>query len=524
MSRNQKSIVGGMAVLSLAGLICKVVGALYRIPLSYIIGEQGLATYQLVFPAYNLFLTISSAGLPVAISRMVSYSLAKDQPSRAKKVFRIALCALTALGLIAMMVMIVFRSGLAARTGDPASEPGFAVIAPSLLLVCTISAFRGFIQGQQDMAPTAVSQLIEQVGKVIICLPLAYIGMKVSVAYGAAGMLLGTSIAEAVALLYIFLVYLRRKKDFARIPEDASLAPADSRSLIKELAATSIPMTATACIVPLSGFIDSGMMLRRLTQYAGLDFSFAKSLYGCYSGYVLTLINVPTAIALALATSLVPSISAAYATGDHEQMKNQTAMGLRISFLIGLPCTVGMCLLSREILALIYHFSTEELLTRSAQLLNLSSMTVILFTLVQSTSGILHGLKKERLPMYTLIAGVAVKIALNYLLIGNPRLNMFGAPIASICCYTISMIPNLLFVLKYTGMKFDASAILWKPCLATAVMGVVLFACKRLLPSGRLITVLLVLIGIGVYFAAAMLVGALKKEDLAPILRKLRRR
>lgn len=196
MSNTQKSIVSGMTVLSIVGLICKIVGALYRIPLAWLIGDEGMGTYQLVFPTYNMLLTISSAGLPVAISRMVSFTLAKDDPRNAKRIFRIALCMLTALGFLSMILMIVMSPALAVRSGDPATQPGFVAIAPALLLVCMMSAMRGFMQGQQNMVPTAISQLIEQVGKVFVALPLAWWGMRVSVAYAAAGVLLGTSIAE----------------------------------------------------------------------------------------------------------------------------------------------------------------------------------------------------------------------------------------------------------------------------------------------------------------------------------------
>lgn len=176
-----------MTILSVVGLICKIVGALYRIPLAWLIGDEGMGTYQLVFPTYNMLLTISSAGLPVAISRMVSFTLARDDPRNARRIFRVALCLLSTLGLIATLLMLVRSPTLALRSGDPSTQPGFVAIAPALLLVCAMSALRGFMQGQQNMVPTAISQLIEQVGKVFVALPLAYFGMRISVAYAAAG-------------------------------------------------------------------------------------------------------------------------------------------------------------------------------------------------------------------------------------------------------------------------------------------------------------------------------------------------
>ncbi|MDD5897212.1 MAG: oligosaccharide flippase family protein, partial [Clostridia bacterium] len=243
MSNTQKSIVGGMTVLSVVGLICKIVGALYRIPLAWLIGDEGMGTYQLVFPTYNMLLTISSAGLPVAISRMVSFSLAKDDPRNAKRIFKTALCMLAALGFICMLLMVVMSPSLALRSGDVSTQPGFVAIAPALLLVCVMSALRGFMQGQQNMVPTAISQLIEQVGKVFVALPLAWWGMRISVAYAAAGVLLGTSIAEGAALVYMLLVYRRQRKAFDARLQNPAEEPMSSKTLMQRLLSLSIPIT-----------------------------------------------------------------------------------------------------------------------------------------------------------------------------------------------------------------------------------------------------------------------------------------
>jgi len=523
LSNTQKSIVGGMTVLSIVGLICKIVGALYRIPLAWLIGDEGMGTYQLVFPTYNMLLTISSAGLPVAISRMVSFSLAKDDPRSARRIFRIALCMLAALGFISMMLMIVMSPALAVRSGDVNTQPGFVAIAPALLLVCIMSALRGFMQGQQNMVPTAISQLIEQVGKVFVALPLAWWGMRVSVAYAAAGVLLGTSIAEGAALLYMIVVYRRQRKAFALREQSPTEENAKTKTLVQRLLSLSIPITLGACIVPIAGFIDSGVLLNRLMD-AGIEHSEALGLYGRYSGYVLTLINVPTALATAIAMSLVTSISSAMAKGDGKQMRRQSALGIRLAFVVGLPCSVGMSMLSRQCLDLIYHFKTPEALQVTANLLSLSSMTIVLFTVVQATSGILQGLKKQRIPMYTLMIGVAVKVFLNYTLIGMPQINIYGAPIASLACYTLSMLPNLYYVYKYTGMKPEVMTVFGKPAAAAALMAAVLYGAVRLLPEGGVWTLVLIAIGVAAYAGAAVLVGAVTKEDMAPVLRRFGRR
>lgn len=522
MSDTQKSIVGGMTVLGISGFICKVVGALYRIPLAWIIGESGLGMYQLVFPTYNMLLTISAAGIPVAISRMVSFSLAKDDPRNAKRIFRIALSVLVVLGCVSMVLMIAFSPQLASRVGDPETQLGFVAIAPALLLVCIMSAFRGFMQGQQNMVPTAISQLIEQVGKVVIILPMAYFGMRRSTSFAAAMVLLGNTVAEAIALLYMFIVHRCKSKSFESRAQDEHIEVLGTKTLIRRLFALSIPITLGGCIIPLAGFVDSGMLLNRLMD-AGMTLEAGRALYGRYSGYVISLINVPTAISIAIAMSLVPAISSAMARKDRQTVQKQSAMGIRFSFLIGLPCSVGMSMLSKQILSMVYQFSSPEALTVTAELLSLSSITIVLFTVVQATSGILQGMRKQRIPMYTLFAGVLVKIFLNYTLVGMPSVNIYGAPLASIACYTISMVPNLFYTYRYAHMKMDVLNTLLRPLAATTAMGVVLYFAIRYLPSGRLWTCVLILVGVAAYIGFARLTGALTHEDMKPFLSRLRR-
>lgn len=520
MSKTQKSIVGGMTVLGVTGIICKLVGVLFSIPLTWLIGADGLSLFQLVFPTYNLLLTISSAGLPVAISRMVSHCLAKDDPRNARRVFQVALWLLTALGAVCTILMIVGNRFLAERVGEPQASLGYLAIAPCLILVCVLSAFRGFMQGQQNMVPTATSQLIEQVGKVFVSLPLAYLGQKTGgIAYGAAGALLGITVVEALALVYMIILSLRKRDslaDYTQAP-DAEIIP--QRTLAKRMIRISIPITISACIVPLAQFVDSAMLLNRMID-SGLTREAARPLYGLFSGLVIRLINVPTALALAVAMSLVPAISAAKAVGDDQGIRRQSDLGLRFAFLIGLPCSVGMSLLSKNIIAFFYAETlSAEHLQAASELLSVSSLTVVLFTVVQATSSILQGMHKQRIPMYTLIAGVACKIALNYILVGTPGLDIHGAPISSIVCYSVSMIPNLICVIHFGKMKFNWSGWIVRPGIATACMGLAVWLMRAALPVTRLWTLVEIAVGVGVFIGVALAVKAVAPTDFRAMRR-----
>ena len=249
------------------------------------------------------------------------------------------------------------------------------------------------------MIPTAISQLIEQIGKVIISLPLAYLGSRVGVTapdginigYAAAGALLGNAIGEAVALFYMTIVYRKNRTVFLRRPQNEDIAPISSKTLILRLLSMAIPITLAACIVPLSAFIDSGMVVNNLILHAGYMQAEARAMYGRYSGYVINYINVPTAFAQAISMSLVPAISSAMARKDWKTVRAQSHTGMRMAFLIGLPCSLGMSMLSRELLTFMYRFTSPEALNQTAELLSMSSYTIVLFTVVQATSGILQG-------------------------------------------------------------------------------------------------------------------------------------
>ncbi len=535
MTQKQKSLIGGVSVLGLAGLICKVVGVLYRIPLASVVGGEGLGIYQKVFPAYNLLLTVSSAGIPVAISRMVSHYLTLGDARNAKRIFRVAVIALTALGVVTTAILLLLSDDIAAWQGTPAAAQGYLCIAPSLLFVCVMSAFRGYMQGRRDMMPTAISQLIEQVGKVAVALPFAAIGMaRGGMAWGAAGALLGTSLAEAAALVYMMIRY-KREKPLAVPGDQPHRSKRLGRRLIaKRLIIVSIPITLGACIVPLAGFIDS-VMLTNIMEGFGMAADEALIRYGMYSGMVLTLINVPTALAMAMSVSLVPDVAAGRARKDMEYVARESGTGLRMAAVVGFPCSVGMSLLAKPLLFLFYSGKyTDAQLTLSASLLEISSLTIVLFTVVQATSGILQGIGKQKIPMYTLIAGVACKIALNYTLVRVPEINIHGAPYASLLCYAVSMLPNLYFVCRHTGYRFSWMDVIVRPLGATAAMGVVVWLSwtygfgERFLSSGRGLLLVAVLacvaIGVAAYLAAAWVLRAVRPEDLpARIRRRLKR-
>ena len=525
MTQRQKSLAGGISILGIAGLICKVVGVLYQIPLNNYIGPEGMGVYNLVFPTYNLLLSVSTVGIPVAISRMVAQYLAQDDPRNAGRVFKTSLIILSLFGALATAFMMLSYQSLGRATATAESSMGFLMIAPSLLLVSVMSAFRGFMQGKRRMMPTAISQLIEQVGKVFIALPFAVLGMnRGGYAMGAAGALLGTSVAEAAALVYMVVDYYVHRKDMQRLPqlgqEEAGLG-----SLAREITLISIPITIGASIVPLAGLIDSFMLKRIMQGY--MEENSALVSYGVYSGPVISLINVPTALAAAISANLVPAISYALAKKEPDKVSREAATGLRLASVVGFPASVGLSLLAEPVLFLLFGRGgkyTAEQLRMGARLLEISSLTILFFTQVQATSGILQALRRQRIPMYTLAAGVAVKLALNYTLVAIPAVNIQGAPYASLLCYIVSLMPNLYYVRKYAGLKLNLRELIWRPLLATALMAAALLPIRWWLGAslGRSWLYMMLSIGLAVtvYFAAALRLKAIVPADMPGFIRK----
>ena len=531
MTEKQRSLIGGISVLGAAGLICKMVGVLYRIPLANMIGGQGLGLYQQVMPAYNLLLAVTSAGIPVAISRMVSHYVTLGEHGNARRVFTTALKLLTILGIVTTILLLLLSRTIAKQVGTPEGYLSYMCIAPSLFFVCVMSAYRGYMQGMRHMLPTAISQLIEQVGKVAVALPFASIGFaRGGWTMGSAGALLGTSLAECVAMLYMLI----RCSFLKHTPFRTDEKNVSGRFLVRQIVMISIPITLGACIVPLASTIDSAM-LKNLMTSIGIPAEEATVRYGIYSGMVITMINVPTALAMAMSTNLVPSIASGMARKDKAHIIRETGTGLRIASVVGFPCSIGMSLLSRPIIFLCYGNSpkyTFEQLMLGGNLLEFSAMTIILFTMVQATSGILQGAGKQKIPMLTLIAGVVCKIALNFILVRQRNIHIYGAPIASLTCYSVSMIPNRYYSCKYTGYRFSVKDIILRPLGASALMGASVWAVYTFVFHGdsclnaggfisRLLPVVIpIIVGMIVYLISAFLLKAIRFDDLPARFRK----
>jgi len=486
----KQSYLQGAAVLVFANLLVKAIGALFKIPLANIIEEEGMALFSTAYNLYACMFVIATAGLPVAVSKMVSASLARHNYTETKKIFKAAVTLLTLIGIAGSLVLFLGAKAFSNYVESAQSYLSIIAIAPAVFFVAVLSAFRGFFQGFSNMVPTAMSEVAEALGKLIIGLLLAYLLMPSGIVNASAGAVLGVTAGTFFACLIMIVTFLVKKKEMYGLRE---VNPAESRStkaIFIELAKLAVPITIGAAVTSLTNVIDMAMIRQRLqtipvtqdiftmlTEFynrpAGeavigkfLQEKSAEILYGAYSGYAIPMFNLPPTIVMALSMSVVPGISAAYAMKNHKEVKLLSESTLRITTLFSLPCAVGLSVLSQPILITVYNNA------RSAPLLTVLAYAVIFVCLVSVTTAMLQAAGKVMIPVRNMAIGGVVKIITNYVLIAIPSVNIGGAPISTTLCYVTIAVLNIISVKKILKPDLSISSMVIKPIIAAAAMGI----------------------------------------------------
>lgn len=523
------SFVKGAAILAAAGLICKLIGVLFRIFAVRIVGEQGMFYYELVYPTYSWLLIISSSGIPTAISRMVAERAAVGNHDGARRVFRLSLLLLLLIGAVTSALMF-FGAGWLGETvlnGGEGAKYSMMALAPALLFVSLICAYRGYLQGLQRMTGTSVSQFAEQVFKFIFGLLIAgmlykrFEGTEFCNAAGAAGLLLGVTVSEILALIVMIVFYVRARGQYPALIED----PNPHEPVVGPMLAIAIPITLGASILPIANFLDS-VMIKRLLERIGMSAETAELNYTSLCLYVRSIINLPATLTVGIAMSIVPAISAARVRDDRSGVQNLSLLSLKIAMAIGMPCAVGLSVLAGPIIKLLYSRVTPEAFAIAVPLMHVAAFTVIFISLVQTATGALQGAGRHRLPMWFLLIGGLTKIAVNFIFIPMKEINILGAVFSNLACYGIAGILDTAALLKVTKAKLNVLDTFIKPALASALMGgaalglYTLLMRTSLFGTGRMTmipTVLAVLAAVAVYAVFTLLFGMFTREELAYI-------
>ena len=437
----KKGLIKGALILSAAGVICRLLGVLFRIPLSNIVGNYGIGLYQLVFPLYSLLLIVSSAGIPVALSKMIAR--VRDDRKQTKQIFVNALVALMVIGALITATFLALARPIAAWQGKPEIWPLYLAIAPAVWFVCVISAYRGYFQGLNNMVPTAVSQIVEQVVKVGVGLGLAFWLIRFSVLWAVFGAILAVAVSELVAAVLLAIVYAVRARSVRKtLTEEDDRLPSLwallSWQVIRRIFAIAAPIMVMSLAFPLVQLFDSFYIVNALKRNGVQQ---ATELYGIATGAVHTLINLPSVVGVAIATVMLPMVARAFKTGDTKTMRKKAWTALGFILLFGTVVAVGLCLLPKFILTLLYRRAfanrPEELAT-GILLLRIESWAVILIGLVQVAGSILQGIDHEQVPMWALVGGGGVKIVFE--IFALKPLGIMAVSIANLLCYGVALI------------------------------------------------------------------------------------
>lgn len=520
MNNNKKkdSFLKGALILGAAGVIVKILGAFFRIPLANLIGAEGMSYYQSVYPIYTLFLTIATAGFPTAVAKLVSEKVAVGDYKGANKVFKVSHTVLFVTGIIAFGILFFGAEYIVTVIiKNPEALYSMKAIAPALLFVPAMSAYRGYFQGRREMSKYAVSQIIEQVFRVILGLSLAYFLMKTytdkGVVYGAAGAMFGATIGSVASITFLMIIYLANSRQ-RRLEMKASKNFRDERlsTIIKKLLVIAIPIIIGASVMPLVNLVDSVIVQRRL-QEAGFTVLQAKSMFGQLTGMALTIINLPSVITTAMSLSLVPSIAEAYAIGNKAKARKDTKSAIKITLLIVLPAAFGLASLATPIMQLLYPKQPASI---GFILLTLTPC-VIFLGLMQTLTGILQGMGKPMIPVIALAVGMVFKVVISYTLTGIYDINVIGSALGTVVAYFIAAMINLIYVKKAMNIKFSKKEFFIKPLITVTTMFVVVklsYGLVSKLLGNNIATLISIVIGGIVYVIVLLGLGGIRKEEI----------
>mgnify|MGYP002856116924 FL=1 len=510
----------GTMILTIASFVVKVIGSLNWIFVSRILGGEGIGLYQMAFPIYFFAMTVSQAGVPVAISIITAERVALNDIFGAKRVFRIAMGLMFITGVIFSVLTYFSASWLIEwqLIRDARAYMSVVVLAPTVFFVTFLAASRGYLQGWQRMTPTAVSQIVEQIFRVITMIVLADLFLPWGLDYAAAGASLGALAGAVTGLIVLVYFHIKLNKEI-EIKYGANLQPTEQSanestiSIVKRMFKLALPVSAASIMLPVVSNLDLMIVPQRL-EVAGYSVRQATELFGYLNGMAVPLINLATILTASLAVSIVPAISEARALKQKDRIFLLTASGVRISNFVCFPAFVVVFFLATPISSLIYNAPG------AGDAVMISAVSIILLGLHQVSTGVLQGLGHTTIPMVNMILAAAAKVFLNWHLTALPYFGIMGAAWATAADMGVAAIINLYFIHKYIGYKMEMGQ-LFKTICAAGVMAVVVKFFYEFTMAQWQIEVIstfgAVFVGCAVYIAAVALFGAMKKEDLQQI-------
>ena len=565
-TRKKQNLLTGAGVLAIATILVKLIGAVYKIPLVSLMSTEGYAYFTGAYAVYNPLYAISMAGLPIAVSKLVSQNVQAGRMRDAQNIFRVSRRLFLTVGAVGTVLLLSIAVPYSVVVGSPMNYISILVVAPCILFCCQMSSFRGYYEGLKNMTPTGVSQVIEAMIKLVVGLAATYVFfnrceayyeannvdgaihflgvdvrnhaqfLAVIYPYSAAVAIFGVTLGSMVGLLYLFLHYKRKGFGFTREELVNSPPPQSDRTIRNQIIRIAAPVALTSIILNLSNMIDDFTIRTRLrhaveiglgtikSMYgesflaAGtLDSSIKEYLYGAH-GSVLNLKNLIPTITLTLGISAIPVLSAAWQRKDHREIKTTIESALRICMMVALPAGFGMAALAKPILLLLYSKQWHAV-PIMAPILIMYGLFMFLFSTTSPITNMLQAVGRMDVPVKSIAIGSVLKVAMNYILIGNPRININGAPISTAVMYAVMIAINLTMLLRVTKAKINFVSVFLKPFIAAAVCGGTAwgsyYALTHLLSlNAKLSTIAAIVVGGGFYVVVLLFTKGIAKDDV----------
>ena len=476
-SRHNKGYLHGAAILAAAVAIVKLFGAIYRIPVFNILGSEGFSTFSVAHGIYVFLLTLSTAGLPVALSKMISASHTLGRGAQVKRTFLVGRNTFFLFGVLGFLIMALFSQQLANLSNNEYAALPILVLSPAMLFVCLLSAYRGYFQGFSNMVPTSISQIIEAAARLFLGLGLAWYLSRTqdNMAVTVAGAIFGVTIGTGIAAVYLFAS--KRRMDRHEVLPNLDDRTDSNRLVLGNLLRIAVPLSLGASILAIIQIIDNAIILGRLQTAGGLSLRSAQDLHGTYAS-TLSLFNLPSSFIVPITIALIPAISAFLARSDKAAAKKTAESGIRVTCLLALPAAAGLTVLATPIMYTLYY---GEFSSQGPGLMAWMGIAAFFLCFFQATNCVLQAYGFQRYTLYTLPVGGLVKIVLNWFLLADPRIGIYGAAISTVACYVVISVMNVILVKRNIPDPPSFRKVLLRPMLCTAVMAFAAWASYGLI-------------------------------------------
>ena len=511
-AQKKQNFLQGTALLAMATAIVKVIGAFYKIPLNAIIGEKGFGYFNTAYEIYNVLLMISTAGLPVAMSRMISQASSLKHYNQVRRIYNTARGIFLGLGITGSLLMTLFCRQLAAFQNQPDAWAAIGFLGPCVLLICIMSTFRGFFQGQSNMLPTSISQVIEAIVKLIVGIAAAYLLLKTtgSVALAAGGAILGVTASCLVSSFYLFGCFRKVYPDLPQTREE----PRSFSDTAKGLMIIAIPITLGSAGLQFLTMLETKIYMGRLLEF--YTQAAADTMRGIY-GMTQTIFNMPCAFITPITISIIPAITAQLTTGKELEAKATEESAIRITGLISMPCAFGLGLLAQPVTALLGGYTGDNLVL-ATRLMTILGFSIMFNAVVLVTTAIMQAHGHASRPVMNMLIGGVLKLAAVFFLTGNPNIGIVGTPVGTLLCYLAISVLNISSIRSLLPHPPAILKNLIRTFLAALIMGIFVFASftglKTLGISSRVILCgLPIAVGVAAYAIAAVKIKVVTRED-----------